>query len=592
MVAVGPRITVALGADADQFNRALRTAEDRLRRFNQAAAADGLAGLSAQSTRSTTSLAGLAGAIGVANVGLDRLVNLSTRLIAETVRLDASNVGLENRLRVVTDTEERAGLVRSELVGIALDLRTSVESVTNVYGRLAFATDIGDRRLIQITDTLIRAGVAGGSSVMELNAGLVQLAQGFAANRFQGDELRSVLEGLPGVTRVLVTGLRELSDAGDIDFEISGIGDIREAAAEGRLTADILVRAFEQGRDAAVELGEQIEFSIIQSLAASRTAALEFLDAVENQTGIFAAASGGISELTTRYTNLANNIDRIRGVSDLIPIGIRIFFEGPEFLTEAFETGEIPEAEIRLPEVEVSTERAGEILTAAGRSLLDSFRESERNARAIERIFNRVARRGVGRLNIDIGPPEPAAGAGLDDIEVSTAAAERALRRFGRDALARLREEDFAEQALQAARLQRLQVFGSAALRAIDATIAGIESWEDAARVATRIIADLLLAAASSSNGFAGFFGGAQQFGGPITFSGSYVVGDRGPETVFLPAGSNVRPADGGNGDTIIFNLDGDRRAGENLAMIEQRAIPQLNRIIDARIEYRQRRRA
>ena len=118
------------------------------------------------------------------------------------------------------------------------------------------------------------------------------------------------------------------------------------------------------------------------------------------------------------------------------------------------------------------------------------------------------------------------------------------------------------------------------------ALLSGVDGAEDLGDALVDAISRALLAA--GVEGIIGSFGG-QQFGGPIAATGRYIVGERGPEEVILPRGAEVVPSGGG---TFIFNLDGDRRAEENLAMIEQRAIPQLNRIIDARIEYRQRRRA
>ena len=65
-----------------------------------------------------------------------------------------------------------------------------------------------------------------GATAQEANAGIIQLTQGIASNRFQGDELRSVLENLVVVGDSLakslgttIGGIRELGEAGELTRE-------------------------------------------------------------------------------------------------------------------------------------------------------------------------------------------------------------------------------------------------------------------------------------------------------------------------------------------------------------------------------------
>ena len=244
-------------------------------------------------------------------------------------------------------------------------------------------------------------------------------------------------------------------------------------------------------------------------------------------------------------------------------------------------------ASLGLPDVEVSAARSREILSEAGEALLASFEDSETAARRIAQILQRVSARGVDRLPVDIGPPEPAAGAGLEDIEVSTAEAERALARFGRDALRQFQEQQREKDALEAAanqlRISRAQAWGSAINTITAAAIADTENWGE---VLLGVLAQILTQAAASQGGFASFFGGSQQFGGAITRSGSYIVGDAGPERVFLPRGSYV---DSVTGDQFTFNISSSNPQ-ETVDLLDQRVLPQLRRLVGNEVARREQR--
>ena len=567
MVSIG-RLTATVDADSSRFNTAILAAETRLRAFNQVAQADALRGLQARSAASAGSFTRMAAGIGGAVLALGGLVAIASRAVRVLGDLDAANVGLENRLRVVTETEAQSQFIRSRLVATSLDLRTSVESVGLVYGRLAFALSISDERLLSITDTLVRAGVAGGSSVQELNAGLVQLSQGFASNRFQGDELRSVLENLPGVTRVLLDGFIALNEAGQLNFTVRGIGDIREAAAAGLLTRDVLIDAFEAGRDTAVELGEEIQFGIVQSLQNMRTAAVEALDAVEGRTRIFGRVSDAISGLAAQYANLAENLDRLE-VRDTWVIATRIFLEGPSFLTEAFETGNVITVSARLDldssaleldlddldrslkevveqrEVELKAAKALEeevidIRSSAQNRINQQRLQGISAARALELEIIDIRGAALNRINQGI----------LDDIEKQRIAQQEADDLFFNTSigLSELAETEMAAQSaneaereLQAQRVVRTMLWGSAINTVLDAAITGTENW---GAVFLSVLNQVIQTFA-----FPG-----RQHGGPVFGGRAYLVGEEGPE-LFVPQASGSIVPSGDQFGGLTFNV-------------------------------------
>ena len=77
----------------------------------------------------------------------------------------------------------------------------------------------------------IRIAIASGASQQEISSATQQLAQALASGTLQGDELRSILEGLPTLAQALA---RELGVS---------IGELRKLGSEGKLTADTVFPA-------------------------------------------------------------------------------------------------------------------------------------------------------------------------------------------------------------------------------------------------------------------------------------------------------------------------------------------------------------
>jgi tape measure domain-containing protein len=84
----------------------------------------------------------------------------------------------------------------------------------------------------------------------EMKGAVIQLAQGMASGRLQGEELRSVLENPPLVAM-------EIANALDID-----IGKIREFAAEGKISTAVIVRALQDVEVAVEDLPETFSMAM------------------------------------------------------------------------------------------------------------------------------------------------------------------------------------------------------------------------------------------------------------------------------------------------------------------------------------------
>lgn len=140
-----------------------------------------------------------------------------------------------NRLRVAKNEAEDLASVEEQIFRIAQRSRSQYEATGVLFARLSTASRrlmISQGEVLRVTETIQKAMLVGGATPVEAAQSSIQLSQGIASNKLQGDELRSVLEN-PALGQLLAN-------------EISGgnLGMLREMAAEGELTAGVVVRAF------------------------------------------------------------------------------------------------------------------------------------------------------------------------------------------------------------------------------------------------------------------------------------------------------------------------------------------------------------
>lgn len=157
---------------------------------------------------------------------------------------------LQNRLRVSTNGQANLNAVFAELQEISARTRSSLQANTELYSKMAIAAkDLGvsQSEVLQFTESLNQAIKLSGASATEAEGGIRQLAQGLASGALRGDELNSVMENLPGVADVISKSL--------------GItrGELRKMGAEGKITGDIILKAF---RDAREELAERFATTV------------------------------------------------------------------------------------------------------------------------------------------------------------------------------------------------------------------------------------------------------------------------------------------------------------------------------------------
>ncbi len=172
--------------------------------------------------------------VGIQSVG--KLVDLSDEYTQTTARLNMINDGL----RSTADLQDKifASSQRS---------RTSYMQTADVVAKLALRAGSvweSNEETIAFAETLNKAFVVAGASQEEMNSASLQLTQALGSGVLRGEELNAVFEAAPNIIQTIA------------DYLGVSIGDIREWASEGKLTADVVKNAL---LSSAEEIDEQFQ---------------------------------------------------------------------------------------------------------------------------------------------------------------------------------------------------------------------------------------------------------------------------------------------------------------------------------------------
>lgn len=220
-------------------------------------------------------------------------------LLAGLTRMLDTLTNFENRLVLVTKSTNELNAVQEELFNISNRTRSNFESTAEIYTRVALAVrelGLSQRDTLNFTETLNQATILSGAGAREASAALIQLSQGLASGRLNGDELRSVLEQLPFVADIIAKQLGVTR------------GQLRKLGADGKITTDIIIEAFRNAREEIAGKFAQTVPTVGQAFGVLRTEALRVLDAFDDSTGASATVARAIIALANSLNVLVGAV--------------------------------------------------------------------------------------------------------------------------------------------------------------------------------------------------------------------------------------------------------------------------------------------
>jgi tape measure domain-containing protein len=164
-------------------------------------------------------LGGLVGVIGIRE--LARTVDEYTKLTAQ--------------LKLATRSADEFSAAFSNVQRIARTAQSDISAVGVLYARLSNnLRDLGasQSQVSAISETVALSLRVAGATAQETSSVMLQLSQAFGAGRLNGQEFNAIAEGAPPLLRQLAKELRVT------------YGELKQMAADGKLTADVMARAW------------------------------------------------------------------------------------------------------------------------------------------------------------------------------------------------------------------------------------------------------------------------------------------------------------------------------------------------------------
>lgn len=207
----------AAAAAEKEAERQARAAAKAQKEYNQSMESG-----TGSADRLTTSVKRLVGGyIGMQSV--KGLLQMSDTLISTTARLDMVNDGLQTTAQLNRMIFQSANRARGSYAETA--------AMVSKLGLLAGDAFGSTQEIVAFAEQLNKQMAISGTSTMEGQAAMLQLTQAMASGVLRGEELNSILEQTPMIAQTIANYLGV------------NVGQMREMASEGAITADIVKNA-------------------------------------------------------------------------------------------------------------------------------------------------------------------------------------------------------------------------------------------------------------------------------------------------------------------------------------------------------------
>lgn len=222
-----PALEVQLRADIAAFQQGMNSAVASLTKLTATAkSTDGNVKSMASSIRGI-------GALIAVEFGAKALSALR-QLQSEFIEMVEAPQNLAASFKALTGDATRAADILTRTFSVAREVGAGFNDVADVTKRITIGMrELGatNADISQMTENLFKLGRIGGSSIADTTAAALQLSQGLASGRLQGDELRSIMERMPLLAQAIAK-----------EMGVS-IGAIKELGSEGKITSDIIANA-------------------------------------------------------------------------------------------------------------------------------------------------------------------------------------------------------------------------------------------------------------------------------------------------------------------------------------------------------------
>lgn len=267
--------------DFERAHKSVRQAQNALLQFRNGVRlaknqSDGLANSldkvskNARSIKDSFSISNLAGGVYLLERAADALQSVT--------QAPDQAMSTKARIRLYNQSEFTNEQLYGQVYRTALNTRTGLAETGDLYTRLltsgVFTGEDATIAALKTTETINKAMVASGATGEEGRRALLQLSQALASGQLQGDELRSIREQVPFLAATLAEGLAKVDPA---TFADATIGDLKELGAQGKITSDLIIQAFNEMDDKITDQFNQMPKTFDQAFTNIKSTMSYFL---------------------------------------------------------------------------------------------------------------------------------------------------------------------------------------------------------------------------------------------------------------------------------------------------------------------------
>ena len=164
---------------------------------------------------------------------------------------------ITSQLRILTNTESERVALQNKLFEISQNTRNATRETVDLYTKLtlnAQSLNLSQEKRLKLTELINKALVAGGGSAEDNKRVLLQFGQALGIGRFQGQDLKSILQSNIGFAKIIADGL-------GVD-----VGKLTEMGSRGELTSEKVINAILNQQKAIDAKYEKTSATLKQSL--------------------------------------------------------------------------------------------------------------------------------------------------------------------------------------------------------------------------------------------------------------------------------------------------------------------------------------
>lgn len=234
-----------------------------------------------------------------ASFSLNKLAAAIGGIVATQQLKDLSDawILIQNQLGRTSESTSALAATTATLLQVSNETRQGLQNTVDLYGSLRMSTEklgYSQEQAISMTKTINQLLLVGGKTAAQTAGAMTQLAQGLQAGALRGDEFNSVAEGAPDIMRALQKELNITQ------------GELREFAATGGITADILAKAITNYSDEAAKAAAKTTATFAQNSEVAKNNAIAWVGASDLILGANKVAGESLVFLSQNISKLVD----------------------------------------------------------------------------------------------------------------------------------------------------------------------------------------------------------------------------------------------------------------------------------------------